>query len=349
MILSVTNAFYTLYRTKQYRLFHSDVQKSPITSSARRVKVDSPAASSPLRFLSGIISPATAESRAHPDETQDVWEISVWDPLPLCLRLFILFSPGHVFITHLFLPYSPQDPHPSLTVAKTILLNGLLSLQGHFLQKRFSQQNKDSTSIYSEVSKEYDSKFVHPNAHKRPVRDVGVQFPHPAPVYDESQHQWTAVPEVVSSKAYRSPQGFHIRPNPSYSSHYNRYGALEHESSPEPSRRFVTPNPQPGPTNYSSGVHAQSDMSSPIRPQQNLKPFPSPEKHRYSHSGTSTKDGGSLGVYSHAASPLRKTASANLLRQGPASEVRRREGSPLKRSSTPAGGIQGRFGYTRDD
>jgi hypothetical protein len=47
-----------------------------------------------------------------------------------------------------------------------------------------------------------------------------------------------------------------------------------------------------------------------------------------------TGDGGSLGVYSHAASPLRKTASANHLRQ--ASERKgEREGSPLKRGVTP--------------
>src|SRR6201999_1525971 len=96
----------------------------------------------------------------HPDENQEVWEISVWDPLPVCLRLFVLFSPGHVIITSLFLPCSPQDPQPSITIAKTILLCALLSIQGHYLQRRFSQQSKDSTSIYTEVNKEYSSKFV---------------------------------------------------------------------------------------------------------------------------------------------------------------------------------------------
>jgi hypothetical protein len=340
MALSFLNAIYTLSRTKQYRLFHSDINKAPATASARLVKVDSsPAASSPLRFLSDIITPTSAESRTHPDENQDVWEISVWDPLPVCLRLFVLFSPGHVCITYLFLPYSSQDPQPSITVAKTLILCALLSLQGHFLQKRFSQQSKDSTSIYSEVSKEYDSKFVLPNAHKRPVRDVGVQYPHPAPVWDDSQGKWTAVPEVVSSKTYNSPQGFQVRPNSAYASHYDRHNFSGRSSSAGSSRAFVTPNVRPTPAQYSSGPAILSDMSSPIRPQQSLKPFPSPEKHRYSHSGTSTGDGGSLGVYSHAASPLRKTASANLLRQGPVSEVRRREGSPLKRLSTPAGSI----------
>jgi hypothetical protein len=331
-------------------MFHSDVNNPPVSASARRVKVDSsPAASSPLRFLSDIIAPTTAESRVHPDEAQDVWEISVWDPLPVCLRLFILFSPGHVLITYLFLPYAPRDPRPSLTLAKTILLCGLLSIQGHFLQSRFSQQGKDSNSIYREVSKEYDAKFVQPNAQKKPVRDVGVQFPHPAPVWDESQGRWVAVPEVVSTKTYSSPKGFYTRPNASYSSHYDPYHYLDRPSDSDQSRRYVTPNLRHMPQSYSSSAAGPglSDMSSPIRPQQNVKPFPSPEKHRYSHSRTG--DGGSLGVYSHAASPLRKTASANLLRGGLANEVRKREGSPLKRSSTPAGGLHQRFVHSRDD
>src|ERR1700753_3294874 len=150
MAFSIVNAIYTLWRTKKYRLFHSDINKAPASASARRVKVDSsPAASSPLRFLTDVIAPTSAESETHPDENQDVWEISVWDPLPVCLRLFVLFSPGHVLITSLFLPYSPQDPQPSITIAKTLILCVLLSLQGDFLQRRFSQQSKDSTSIYS--------------------------------------------------------------------------------------------------------------------------------------------------------------------------------------------------------
>jgi len=53
-------------------------------------------------------------------------------------------------------------------------------------------------------------------------------------------------------------------------------------------------------------------------------------------------EGGSLGVYSHAASPLRKAASANYLRQQ-AEESKRddnrypsiRGGSPLKRQMDP--------------
>jgi hypothetical protein len=346
---SVINALFALLRTKEYRLFHSDV-KAPISApSARRVKVDSsPAASSPLRYLSGIIAPAT-DADLQNEEAPDVWELSVWDPLPVCLRLFVLFSPGHVLIVRLFLPYSAQDARPSVTVTQTLLLCALLSLQGHFLQRRFSQQSKDTTRIHSEVSKEYDYKFVHPNAHRGPVRDVGTQAPHSKPIWDENRGEWTAVPEVVSGKPYVSPRGFRIMPNSAYARQYDPNDFLNAAAATDVVKRFKTPDIQSHPTHLSTGPAFSDDLSSPIRSPTSARLFPSPKRAQYSSAATGTGDGGSLGVYSHAASPLRKAASANLLRHASANDARRREGSPLKRTSTPAGGLHQRLANARDD
>ncbi|GKT45683.1 meiotically up-regulated gene 154 protein [Colletotrichum spaethianum] len=110
-VLSFANAFYAMTRTRQYRLFQVNVEDKPHTPSAQRVKARSdPAASSPLRLLNSILVPETAESRAHPDRTHDVWELSVWDPLPVSLQLFCLFSPGHVLVYMMFLPLcSPEE------------------------------------------------------------------------------------------------------------------------------------------------------------------------------------------------------------------------------------------------
>ena len=337
-------------RRKYYRLFESDVSVRPSTPSARRVKVDSsPMTSSPLRYFSDILAPPTAESRAHADETQEVWEIAVWDPTPVCLRLFVLFSPGNVLIATLFLPYLPLDPRPSVTVAKTMFLCALLSVQGHFLQKLFSQQNKDSSSIQQEVGKEYDAKFVLPNAHRRPVRDVGIQFPHPAAVWNDETKEWQAFPEVVSGSTYLPKQGFNPKPNPVYASHYDPNPSKQAESDSQPSRRLVTPSFRVPRAHVSSGNAAAPEFSSPLRPPTTFRPFPSPQRPQYTNAASGSGDGGSLGVYSHAASPLRKAASSNLLRQGPAADVRQREGSPLKRMSTPAGGLHQRLMNVRDD
>jgi hypothetical protein len=99
----------------------------------------------------------------------------------------------------------------------------------------------------------------------------------------------------------------------------------------------------------SSRSTSVTDLSSPLRAPESFRPFPSPQRPRYVSAASGSGDGGSLGVYSHAASPLRKTASTNVLRQGSVGEVRRREGSPLKRMSTPAGGLNQRLVNVTDD
>ncbi|KAG7122694.1 hypothetical protein HYQ44_003592 [Verticillium longisporum] len=142
VLLSGANAFYTVTRSRHYRLFEVNVEQAPQTPSAHRVKVQSsPVASSPLRFLSNLIVPETAESRAHPDKTRDVWELAVWDPLPVSLQLFSLFSPGHVLVYMLFLPLENLDPRPSVTVFNCLALQVILSVQMLLLQSRFSHPN----------------------------------------------------------------------------------------------------------------------------------------------------------------------------------------------------------------
>lgn len=156
-------------------MFEANIDVQPATTSARRVSVQSTSAtSSPLRFISNIITPEAAESRAHPDKSRDVWELSVWDPLPVSLRLFCLFSPGHVLVYLVFLPLAPLDPRPSMTIFNTILMQLLLSCQMVLISSRFTQQARDNSIIQKEVMHEYDTKFVHPLLHPV-VRDVGIQ------------------------------------------------------------------------------------------------------------------------------------------------------------------------------
>lgn len=336
-LLSFMNAAYTFYRQRQYRLFETSVDAPPSTPSAHRVRVDSsPLSSSPLRFLSSILVADNAESRSHPDATRDVWELAVWDPTPLSLRMFCLFSPGHILVYWLFLPTATQDPRPSTTVVTTIVLAGLLSVQLIMLQTSFSQQSKDTSLIHKEVLNEYNTKFVHPRTQPC-VRDVGTQYSNPEsstdglPIYGGDQGSVdTYTPTFVVNR------GFHTRPNSNYVKHVDPEGYSQRA----PPSGNVSTNMVPP---FQTPAHLR-DASSPLRPRTAIRqpPFRPPV-------ALGTGDGGSLGAYSHANSPFRKSATTNFAdvhgqRERSLSPVKR-EDSPLKRISMPGGTINRRSAH----
>ncbi|GAB7352041.1 hypothetical protein MBLNU459_g2552t1 [Dothideomycetes sp. NU459] len=340
-LVSVLNAAYTFTRSRNYRLFESNIDQPPSTPSARRVRVDSsPMSSSPMHYFSSVFNAASAASRVHPDEHNDVWEVSVWDPKPLNLELFALFSPGHILVYWVFLPTSSMDPRPSVTVATTILLSALMSVQLLFFKRFFVQQAKDSSLIHREVMNEYDTKFVHPTLN-RPVRDVGVQTRETAtsPRRTKTREVDVYTPTTIINR------GFRINPNPSYAGHLGDDVQSLYATSPSrrSARSSATPVPN-GPSNggvnrqTSFGVQTAQDVTSGFTP---LKPSV--------RQPISRGDGGSLGVYSHAASPLRKSASSGLLRP----DGNPRSSSPLKRMSTPGNvggdGLSRRFAGLRED
>lgn len=317
---------YTFSRKRPYRLFESSIDAAQNTPSAQRVRVDaSPAASSPLRFLSNILGDPSAESRAHPDPTRDVWEVSIWDPVPICLQLFCLFSPGHVLIYWVFLPTIPLDPRPSVTIFTTLLLEALMSLQLYFLQSSFSQQEKDTAIIQKEVMREYDTKFVHPRLNPL-VRDVGTQYADSASGEDEKVDTYT--PTVVLKR------GFRTNPNPNYAKH------IDPENATKISRQLFSPAPSFIAANYAS---RESTPLTGITPRPPIRQ-PQFRQSTANISSPSTGDGGSLGIYSHANSPLKKATSMYDMQAGPprnsfamaAEEIRaerERSRSPAKRQS----------------
>ncbi|KAH6673731.1 hypothetical protein B0J14DRAFT_617560 [Halenospora varia] len=296
ILFSATNAAYTFLRKRHYRLFESPIETPQNTPSAHRVRVDSsPVSSSPMQFLTSILGDTSAESRAHPDATRDVWEIAVWDPLPVCLRLFCLFSPGHVLVYWLFLPTQPLDPRPSMTVFTTILLQLLLSSQLFLLQSTFSQQEKDSAIIHKEVMSEYDIKYVHPRLNPM-VRDVGTQYAGPTSKRAEIGEVETYTPTVILKR------GFKTHPNPNYAKH------VDPDNAQATSNRPFSPA-----TGYTPSAYASSRDTTPFSNATPRQPLRQPQfRQSMSNavsSSTSTGDGGSLGVYSHANSPLKKATS----------------------------------------
>jgi Protein of unknown function (DUF2418) len=298
----------------------------------------SPTSSSPLRFLSNVLGTNNAQLRAHPDPQRDVWELAAWDPLPVCLRLFCYFSPGHVLIYWLFLPTAMADPRPSMTIVTAIVVVLLLSAQLSMLQSNFSQQAKDSALISKEVLHEYDTKFVHPRT--QPLyRNVGTQFSEQASYTASRDERYnfveTHTPTVVINR------GFKINPNPNYSKHTDPDGVGSQPSNLRGS--FSTPSIIPGVQPLRTPAHLR-DSSSPIRPSTAIRQ-PQFRPGAESQAGR----GGSLGVYSHADSPLRKNPFSNAdmrgnysndyIRERSSLSPEKRPPSPGKRMSVPATGI----------
>lgn len=326
------NTFYTFYRKRHYRMFEAPIEQTPATPSARRVRVDStPMTASPLRYFAETIS-GSAQSRAHPDAERDVWELAVWDPLPICLRLFCLFSPGHVLVYWLFLPTQMSDPRPSVTIVTTIFLTTLLSVQMTFLSSSFTQKGKDSTLVHKEALKEYDVKFVHPRTQPL-MRDVGTQFTDEDAARSGADAKYNKVDTYTPTIVFK--REFRTSPNPNYVSHVDPEGI-------SPRRQSYTSTPT---ISHNRGLQTPShlrDTSPAVR-----NPISSIRQPQFRPTSTaSTGDGGSLGVYSHANSPLRKSTSANFERRlqnngdffykerGTGSV--RRPSSPLKRSNVPS-------------
>jgi hypothetical protein len=315
-------------RSRHYRLFEMNVEAAgPGTPSAQRVRVDSsPASSTPLRLIQEVLSPETAEQRAHPDKTRDVWEIKVWDPYPVTLRMFCLFSPGHVLIHMLFLPLPNLDPRPSVTVFKCFLLQVILSAQLLLLHSRFSQQSKDTAIIQKEVMHEYDVKYVHPRLHPV-VREVSTQVSINDGKIDEEE-------VTVGTPATVIQRSFQTHPNPNYTRYVNP-GAGHLPQARTMSPRPMSPSPftplaKPRasvPPSFAAQVQQQrhSALRKSLPPTVSSAAGGEPGTPSALSKTTSTGTGpgpnsnfnlppnsgfgGSLGVYTHMNSPLKKATS----------------------------------------
>lgn len=332
MSISVFNAFYTMTRSRTYRLFEVNVETAgPGTPSAERVRVDSsPASSTPLRLIQTVLRPETAEQRAHPDKTRDVWEMKVWDPYPATLRMFCLFSPGHVLIHMLFLPLPPLDPRPSVTVFKCLVLQVILSAQLLLMHSRFSQQSKDTAIIQKEVMHEYDVKYVHPRLHPV-VREVATQVS-----INDGRIDEEAV--TVGTPATIVRRAFQTHPNPNYVKH------IDPDAGQLPQRTTMSPGPftpsrpmAQGPMSFAAQLQQQQHRQSALRRSlpaaaSGVADPPAPSGVSRStpiaSAGTNTGTnvnlpggsgfGGSMGVYTHRNSPLKKASSLSDMKEGTA-------------------------------
>jgi hypothetical protein len=175
--------------------------------------------------------------------------------------------------------------------------------------------------IHKEVMKEYDTKFVHPRTQSL-MRDVGTQFSGPNTTFEEKYNKVdTFTPTVIINR------GFKTSPNPNYIHHVDPEWNSSRNSS------FTST-----PTKASNSMQTPSYMrdASPVV----KAPLGSIRQPQFRQTPTRPGgDGGSLGIYSHARSPLRKSTPANSERRlhndGGFYYSQRsvRPSSPLKKSS----------------
>lgn len=337
---SAWNLYFTFWRSRAYRFFEADVEQPLNTPSAHRVRVQSsPSASSPMRILSDLTGDS-AESRAHPDRTRDVWELRMWDPVPASLQLVCLFSPLHVLIYMITLPLTPLDPQPSVTVFKCLVQQAAMSGLLLAMESAFSRQKKDSELVKGQVMKEYDNKYVHPRLSPPVVRDVGTQCGE-----DEDGNEWEDIQIGTPTTLIR--RRFQTHPNQNYVKHFDPEGTGYAPPSRSPSPAVFTPlnNRPKQPELFQSALKTRP---SPLRQGMSASRAPrlSPEKSTMTNSGTNTGTpiggtphggtphggtpyGGSLGVFGHAESPLKKAASIADIRGGGVNPFSPRNGREL--------------------
>jgi hypothetical protein len=290
-------------RNRKYRLLEANIEVKPSTPSAQRVKVQSDLkSSSPLRYIADLLAPDSAESRAHPDKARDVWELSVWDPLPISLQISCLFSPGHVLVYLVFLPLAPLDPRPSVTVFSTLLIQVVFSVQLLLLSASHSQQAKDQALIQKEVMHEYDTKFVHPRLHPV-VRDVAIQTAFEGPRFDKDVVQ-TGTPTTLIQNSFYTRQNSRapsedpaaIRPNVLSPRMFTPPRPARHSEAFTPKEKEpVTSARKSLPAGYVSTATAT--------------PAPSSRVSIATETPRNLNFGGNMGIHSHNKSPLKKASS----------------------------------------
>ena len=190
------------------------------------------------------------------------------------------------------------------------------------LQSFFTQQAKDSALINREVQNEYDTKYVHPALNRR-VRDAGTQM------VSEEQEETREV-ETYTPVTYVN-RGFKTNPNPNYAPLYDPDGFLQAQK-----QEASKPTANVGTLNIFKTPNAARSTSTPLR----STATGSIRQPQFRASNMGSTDGGSLGIHTHAQSPLRKAAISSAA--AAASGSARRESSPLKRSATSSTGTDTR-------
>lgn len=200
MIACVTNTVYTLRRRKKYTLLGRALDKPPDTPSAHKIRYsgaqpeeeddDETPPGSPVAKMIAFAHKMRAQARRDASaNTEEVWELNMWDPPLFCLWLTTTFSPVHL----LYIWYGSLNP-------AFIVMLAAISLYLHTMVRLFLTQLKDRSVLHSEVLGEYGKKLVRPII-AVPRRDVAVGTDDDAvEVYSPAQNTNFGPQEVRESR-----------------------------------------------------------------------------------------------------------------------------------------------------
>ncbi|KAI5307181.1 hypothetical protein KEM56_003428 [Ascosphaera pollenicola] len=207
----------------------------------------------------------------------------------------------------------------------------ILSVQMSAFSSSYTQQSKDTSILHKEVFNEYDIKF--------PImRNASTQFSE-AMCYRPSTDEKFNTVETFTPDFIRR-QSFKVNPNPRYVHHVDPDGVLQSDNSLSAHVAVRTPL---GDTSKKSATNTPyRDSLTPSRTNFSTPSRSQGAAFRQSTYRTpcATGDGGSLGAYTHANSPMKKSMTPlhqrlpdlkSSIAQTPA------RGSPLKKQSTSSG------------
>ncbi|CAI2171357.1 15705_t:CDS:2 [Funneliformis geosporum] len=143
--LSMANAIYIYWSTKNYHLFEHHLNDRPKSNNIQMQEVGEPVPVWAERFPGNFLYPLLQAIFEHPGfepNSQCVWVITMWNPSSFCLDLFCYYSPAQVLILH----YLNGENYFYLLSAAIII-----GVQLKILVKLFQSLIKDKQIIFNEM------------------------------------------------------------------------------------------------------------------------------------------------------------------------------------------------------
>ncbi|CAG8457119.1 1026_t:CDS:2 [Ambispora leptoticha] len=167
LMTSIINFIYLAVQTKKYQMFCYRKLEQPATSNAHLVNFNKDTPSWADSYCGRILYPICSyffKSDTSLNRRQ-IWELNMWNPSSFSLHLFCYFSPPQVMV---LMGLNSENWQYYLPIA------AFIALQVYVLVKIYTTHIKDKQVLFSEVTYEYDNKFVYPTIFKK-KNDVATQ------------------------------------------------------------------------------------------------------------------------------------------------------------------------------
>lgn len=154
--ICLLNTYNMITRKRPYHLLYCE--KKPKSLSIVRVSLSAASQlTNLLIFAFNWVFRKSDQDKADEDNSDQVWQLNMWDPSTFSLYFFIGLNPVNLFLVH-SINYGSSLVVIPLIVAVSVIL--------HFFIHDFRGLIQDKQIIYQEVLNEYNNKFVKPKTSK---------------------------------------------------------------------------------------------------------------------------------------------------------------------------------------